>query len=55
MSSSHGFYQLVMKSKNAFKDINKTIFLEFLYLRMLNYAMHVLFYFYYLCKYDYFF
>ena len=27
--SSHRFYKLVIKFKNACKDINKTIFLEF--------------------------
>jgi hypothetical protein len=38
-SSSHKFHKPVIKSKNICKDINKTIFLEFLYLRMLNHAM----------------
>jgi len=47
-SSSYGFHKLVIKFKNACRDINKTIFLDFLYLMMLNHAM----YFFYLCKYD---
>jgi len=48
MLSSYEFHKLVIKSKNTYENINKTIFLEFLYLRMLNHAM----FFYYLCKYD---
>jgi uncharacterized membrane protein len=40
-SSSHKFHKPVIKSKNICKDINKTIFLEFLYLRMLNHAMYL--------------
>ena len=53
MPSSHGFHKLVIKSKNVCKDIKKkTIFLDFLYLRMLNHAMY--FYYYYLCKCDFF-
>ena len=42
-SSSHKFHKPVIKSKNICKDINKTIFLEFLYLRMLNHAMYFFF------------
>jgi len=45
--SSQGFNKLVIKYKNACKDINKTIFLEFWYLKMLNHVM----YYFYLCKY----
>jgi hypothetical protein len=42
----------VIKSKNACKDTNKTIFLEFLYLKMLNDALY---FFNYLYKYDFIF
>ena len=42
-SISHRFHKLIIKSKSACKDINKINFLEFLYLKMLNHAMHFLF------------
>jgi hypothetical protein len=51
--NSRGFHQLIIKFKNTCKYINKTIFLEFLYLKMLNHALYCLCY-YYLSKYDFF-
>jgi hypothetical protein len=38
-SSSRRFHKVVSKSKNTCEDINKTIFLEFLYLNMLNFCI----------------
>ena len=49
--SSRGFHKLIIKSKNTCKYINKTIFLEFLYLKMLSHALYC-FCYYYLSKYD---
>ena len=40
MPSYHGFQIQVIKSKNTCKDINKTIFLEFLYLKNLHNALY---------------
>ena len=42
--SFHGFHKLVIKSKNACKYINKTIFLEILYLKILNHALYFFLY-----------
>ena len=41
--SSYKFHKLIIKLKNSCKDINKTIFLVFFYLRMLNHTSYFLF------------
>ena len=40
-SSSHEFHKLAIEFKNACKDINKIIFLEFLYLKNLLFFMQI--------------
>jgi hypothetical protein len=44
--SSHGFHKQFIKSKNICKDINKTIFLEFLYLKKIHHALYFFFFVY---------
>ena len=49
------FINLCIKSKNACKNINKTIFLEFWYLKKCYvFFMSCIFYYYYLCKCDFY-